>query len=85
MTKLIILLTGIMLFGSSLVIADDVPTISKDELKARMDKVVILDVRTDSDWSSSDSKIKGAIRVNDGDLTLVKDYPKTTVLVLYCA
>jgi rhodanese-related sulfurtransferase len=85
MTKLIILLTGIMLFGSSLVIADDVPTISKDELKARMDKVVILDVRTDSDWSSSDSKIKGAIRVNDGDLSLVKDYPKTTVLVLYCA
>ena len=42
--------------------AMDVPIITKEELKERMEtgEVVILDVRQGRDWDSSEFKIKGA-------------------------
>lgn len=63
------------------------PTMTKDELKALLgsDDLVILDVRQDKDWSSSEHKIKDAIRVENGDLSLTKRYKKDSVFVLYCS
>ena len=59
-----------------------------DELKAQLDNsdIVIVDVRTGSDWSNSDQKIKSAIRVEQNEAgTLVDKYPKDQILVFYCA
>ena len=62
--------------------------ITKEELKKIMgeDTVMILDVRTGRDWSSSEFKIKGADRVNPKEFnTWSNRYPKDNTLVLYCA
>jgi hypothetical protein len=39
----------------------------------------------DSDWTTSEFKIKGALRLDDGDLSMIKNYPKDKTIVLYCA
>lgn len=70
------------------VAAETVPRISKEDLKAKLGSadVVIIDVRTDRDWESSDLKIKGAIRENPGIVDFWADnYPKDKTIVLYCA
>lgn len=48
----------------------EVKTIDKDGLKGLLSSgnVVVLDVRTGSDWSASDYKIKGAVRVEPGEV-----------------
>ena len=88
MKKLLPLLLLFFFAGASLLHASDVPTISKDELKAQLDtgKTVVLDVRSGRDWSSSEFKIKGAIRAAGDDIAKwSKDYKKDQKLVLYCA
>ena len=68
--------------------AEDAPRMDKDELKALLDNpgVIILDVRTSTDWKQSDQKIKGAVRPDTGDVdTWEKVYPKDKTLVLYCS
>ena len=69
------------------VFADTVPRMDKDELKAMLgsNDLVILDVRRGRDWSTSEFKIKDALRIEDGNLSEVKDYPKDKTFVLYCA
>jgi rhodanese-related sulfurtransferase len=65
-----------------------VPTITTDELRAKLDnpEVVIVDVRLGKDWKASESKIKGAIRAEaDAVDTLAATYSKDKTLVLYCA
>ncbi len=88
MKKLFILLS-FFLFASALpALAGDVPTMSIDELKAQLDsdKIVILDVRSGRDWSSSEFKIKGAIRSPGKELPKWSaSYAKDQTLVLYCA
>jgi hypothetical protein len=44
----------------------DVPRIPKDQLKAKLGSpdMVLIDVRTESDWQKSDEKITGAIRMD---------------------
>ena len=62
--------------------------ISKEDLKTILDDpdVVILDVRTGKDWSSSEFKIKGAVRANPREFdSWATAYPKTKKIVLYCA
>ena len=66
----------------------EVKTIDKDGLKGLLssDNVVVLDVRTGSDWSASDFKIKGAVRVEPGEVSSwAGSYPKDKTYVLYCA
>jgi len=66
----------------------DVPRITKEQLKSELGnpEVVVLDVRTEGDWNSSNSKIKGAVRENPGDVKSWLDkYPKDKMIVLYCA
>jgi rhodanese-related sulfurtransferase len=67
--------------------ATGVPVMDKDQLQAQLGsaKLVVLDVRQGRDWSTSEYKIKGAIRVEGGDLSVADAYPKDTTLVLYCA
>jgi rhodanese-related sulfurtransferase len=59
----------------------------KDQLQAQLgsEKLVILDVRQGKDWSASEYKIKGALRVDGGDLSVADSYAKDTTMVLYCA
>ena len=69
-------------------VAGEVPRMTKEELKSLMDdpQVVIIDVRTDSDWNGSTLKIKGAVREAPRDAESWADkYDKSKTYVLYCA
>ena len=89
----VVLLLGVSLalLGRGLQVSlakDTVGRITKEELKAKMSdpNVVIVDVRLGKDWKASESKIKGAVRVEPPDvLSLADKYPKETTLVFYCA
>jgi len=66
----------------------DVPKMKKDELKAMLGNsdLVILDVRTQSDWNDGDSKIKGAAREDPESVkSWAEKYSKDKIFVLYCA
>lgn len=84
---------GLILFGLSLWLLPTgsqaaVPTLSTDELHARLGSpdVVIVDIRLGKDWKASESKIKGAIRVEASAVdTLASTYDKDKTLVFYCA
>lgn len=67
--------------------AGQAPTMDKDKLKTLLgnENLVILDVRQSSEWRSSEFKIKGAVRVENGDLSVANNYPKDHIFVLYCA
>jgi rhodanese-related sulfurtransferase len=66
--------------------AAEVPMITKEELLAMMSSknVVIADVRTNEDWTASDTKIKGAFRVTPSNLdSWAAGYPKDATIVFY--
>ncbi len=68
--------------------ATDVQTITKEELRAKLNshEYTILDVRSDSHWSSSENKIPGAIRLPSDKLNIwAQNFHKNTPIVLYCA
>lgn len=68
--------------------AADIERITKEQLKEMMGSAnpIIVDVRREKHWKDSASKIKGAIRGNPESFETWSDnYPKTSVLVLYCA
>ena len=78
----------LVLTGISMSDANDVPIMTKEELKAQMDSsdVMILDVRKGKDWKSSEFKIKGASRADPKEFDKwAETYPKDKTLVLYCA
>lgn len=85
----IIILTGIIgLMAAPAFSAGDVAKMSKDELKGLLgnDKLIILDVRTGRDWSSSEFKIQGAQRASSQDFEKWSaSLDKSKTLVLYCA
>jgi rhodanese-related sulfurtransferase len=87
MKKLVFLLLTLYLLSAPLVFAASVPTMDKDELKSLIgsDSLVILDVRTGRDWTSSEFKIENSVRMADSDLSIIEKYPKDSTLVLYCA
>ena len=69
-------------------VAADIPRMNKDELKGMLDKddVIVMDVRKGRDWSSSESKIKGAVREEAYQAkTWADKYDKEKTYVLYCA
>jgi hypothetical protein len=66
----------------------DVPTMTKEELKAHIDvkDFYVIDVQTASDWKKSEYKIKGALREDPGTVRdWASKYQKDKVIVLYCA
>jgi rhodanese-related sulfurtransferase len=85
-----ILLMSMMLslIISHAIYAQEVPRMTKEELKAMIDnpELVIVDVRSGRDWKSSESKIKNAIREEPRKADSWGDkYDKSKTLVLYCA
>ena len=75
-------------FTAAAVASDDVPRMSKQELKGLLGSadVITLDVRTSKDWKGSTSTIKGAIREDPQAFDTWGDtYPKDKTLVLFCA
>lgn len=77
----------IMLFSVVPVFSGSVDKMNKDELKSLLgsETLVILDVRTGRDWSTSEFKIKDAIRVEGKDLSAASNFTKDHTFVLYCA
>ncbi len=82
---LIILAMGIGTVAS----AKEAPRIAKEELQAMLGNpdLIIIDVRTGSDWEKGKEKIKGAIREDPEKSTKswAAKYPKDKTIVLYCA
>jgi predicted sulfurtransferase len=79
--------TSMALFAK-VAMADEVPRMSKEELRAMLDNpgVVIIDVRSSKDWEASQSKIKGAVREEPRQAKSWADkYDKDKTYVLYCA
>jgi hypothetical protein len=68
--------------------ADNVPRITVQELKAKMDKgedLVIVDVRTGDDYERSKIKIKGAVRIPIVKIEeRYRELPKDKQIILYC-
>ena len=91
--RLVRLVTGvigvaILCMLAQMAIAAEVPRMTKEELKAKLDNpdVVIVDVRAGKDWKGSEFKIKGAVRENPAKFSSwAEKYPKDKTLVLYCA
>ena len=66
----------------------DVPRIEREKAKEMLGKpdVVFIDVRTGSDWGSSDVKIKGAVRQDPTDPEKwAGKLDKGKTYILYCA
>jgi len=68
--------------------AQDVKRMTIEELKGMLGNpdLVIVDVRRDGDWKSSNVKIKGAVREDQEKVDAwMSKYPKDKSLVFYCA
>lgn len=85
------LLLWVLLFCSFTLtpaLAGDVQLIEKEELQGLLGtkNLVILDVRAGRDWSTSEFKIKGAVRADGADIAIWSEtLAKDAKLVLYCA
>ena len=88
MNKIMTLLIVAVLVSAVHGVGADVQTIGKDELKQRLGtaELVILDVRKESDWESSELKITGAVRADPSDVqTWSQNLSRDKLYVLYCA
>ena len=64
----------------------DAPRITKEEARALLGAphVLFVDARTESAWSKSDRKIKGAVRIDKWDLQMwASSYPDDTTFIIY--
>jgi hypothetical protein len=67
--------------------ADEVPRMTKEQLKAQLDNpdVVIIDVRLPAAWNAAKDKIKGAVREDPTVMdSWINTYPKDKTYVFYC-
>ena len=92
MKKKLLLGCLVIFFGTGMfvsqILSADAPRMTKDELKALLGNpdVILLDVRSRSDWKDSDLKIQGAIREESGQIkSWAKKYSTEKIIVLYCA
>jgi hypothetical protein len=91
--RLLKVLTVLLAFASMALfakaaVADEVPRMSKEELRAMLGNpaVVIIDVRSGKDWEASQTKIKGAVREEPRQAKSWADkYDRNKTYVLYCA
>jgi len=82
----VVLSLGVVLSMVVPAMSQEVPRISKEDLKEMLGKpdVVIVDVRTGSDWNASTVKVKGAVREEADKVdSWVEKYPKDKTLVFY--
>ncbi len=83
----VILLT-IGFVAQTVMAQNTVTRMTKEELKAQLGNpdVVIIDVRLGRDWSYSNLKIKGAVRVEPRAVdSLTGEYGQDKTLIFYCA
>lgn len=87
MKRLFSLVLLFSFFFATPLVAGSVQIMDKDGLKTQLgsDNLVILDVRTGRDWSTSEFKIQDAIRIDGKDLSVAEKYKKSDTFVLYCA
>jgi hypothetical protein len=88
MRKVLLVLLVLLIAGSSQTVfcADDVPRMTKEELKGQIGNpdFVIVDVRTAYEWQTTNSKIKGAVREEAMKLgSWINKYPKDKTIVFY--
>ena len=84
----VLLFTVVLVLGAAAGSWAGTAKMSKEELKGLLgsDDLIILDVRTGSDWKSSEFKIKGAVREEPGAVDKwAGKYDKGKTIVLYCA
>lgn len=84
-TSLLLFLVFLMPISA---VASEVKSINKDELKDLLgsQNLIVLDVRSGSDWTSSGFKIKGAVREDPKQVPAwAGNYSKDKTYVLYCA
>jgi hypothetical protein len=87
MVVLFAMLVAFPFVARALLSPDDVPRMSKEELKQRMGSpnLVILDVRIPPEWEESTRKIKGAVREDPSDIdSWATKYSPGKTLVFYC-
>jgi rhodanese-related sulfurtransferase len=88
MLRITVVALSLILMGAWTAVAVDVPRMSKEALKEQLGDpdVIILDVRTGSDWKASEFKIKGAVRASSNNVdSWAAKYGKDKTLVFYCA
>jgi len=88
MNKTAVFLIAALCFAASSALAGSVRLMEKTELREMLgsNEVVILDVRTGRDWSTSEFKIPGAIRASGENFDQWgTTYPRDQKIVLYCA
>jgi predicted sulfurtransferase len=84
---LVISLLIISLFSRIAIAQTTINRMGKEELKTRLSdpQTVVVDVRSGRGWSSSELKIKGAMRIELRDAaSAVETYDKDKTLVFYC-
>jgi len=84
----VISLVVMVLCLSTVAIAQDVPKITKEEMNAMLGNadLVVIDIRKERHWESSDSKIKGALKEDlEKVASWAEKYEKDKTYVLYCA
>jgi len=68
--------------------AADIERVTKEQLLEMIEAInpIIIDVRIETHWKNSPYKINGAVRGNPKAFQSWSDtYPRTSVLILYCA
>jgi len=79
----------VVIFAASLVGGEEgITVISQDQLKEELTKpdLIVVDVRTDHDWTSSQYKVKGAQRQSPNEAKeWMGKYSRDKQIVLYCA
>ena len=88
MKQLVLLFAFMIPLGAAANVWSDDLIMDKDALNAMLaaPDLVILDVRTGKDWSSSEFKIQSAVRAPAAEYAdWSSSYPKDKTLVLYCA
>ena len=84
----VVLSLGLVALGSIPAMSQEIPKLSKEELQKVLGKpdVVIVDVRSDTDWKASTMKIKSSVREEPGQVgSWINKYPRDKTLVFYCA
>jgi len=66
----------------------EVTRVTPDEIRERMErgeKFTFVDARNEEDWSKSDVKLPGAIRLTPGDAERrARELPRDRTIITYC-
>lgn len=85
---IVITLVLVALSAIAMAANDGVSRITKEQLRAKMEKgedIIVLDVRTGMSYKGSDIKIKGAMRIPPDAIDMrYKELPLDKEIITYC-